>query len=120
IAISAGSAVSTSWSAEKPVGMKKSGAMLDLSQIARLWSNLHLGSYLCMLDLLTTDGAATYLPLSQRKLYELLSLGDVPMYPGHGTLVVCARRSRPMGDGRADHIGGPRTGCGAANRWRQS
>src|SRR5215510_15732647 len=57
---------------------EKIRCLLDLSQIARLWSNLHLGSYLCMLDLLTTDEAATYLRLSQRKLYELLAIGAVP------------------------------------------
>src|SRR5262249_61187513 len=32
----------------------------------------------CMPDLLTTDEAATYLRLSQRKLYELLAKGSVP------------------------------------------
>src|SRR5262245_23635159 len=47
-------------------------------QTARLWSNLHLDSYVCMPDLLTTDEAATYLRLSQRKLYELLAKGSVP------------------------------------------
>src|SRR5262245_60980642 len=78
IAIRAGSAVSTSWSAEKPVGMKKSGLTLDSLQTARLSSNLHLDSYVCMPDLLTTDEAATYLRLSQRKLYELLAKGSVP------------------------------------------
>src|SRR5262245_15836291 len=78
IAISVGSAVSTSWSAETSVGMKKSGPTLDLLQIARLWSNLHLGSYVCVPDLLTTDVAATYLRLSQRKLYEFLAKGAVP------------------------------------------
>src|SRR5215831_2937366 len=40
------------------------------------------GSYSCMLvhmrDLLTTDEAATYLRLSERKLYELVATGAVP------------------------------------------
>src|SRR5258707_9400315 len=40
------------------------------------------GSYSCMtvhmLDLLTTDEAATYLRLSERKLYELVANGAVP------------------------------------------
>jgi len=58
--------------------MKNPGLKLDSLQTARLWSNLHLGSYLCMLDLLTTDEAATYLRLSQRKLYELLAIEAVP------------------------------------------
>ena len=78
IAMSAGSAVSTSWSAETSVGMKNIRPTLDLLQIARLWSNLHLGSYVCMPDLLTTDEAATYLRLSERKLYELVANGAVP------------------------------------------
>ena len=78
IAMSAGSAVSTSWSAETSVGMKNIRPTLDLLQIARLWSNLHLGSYVCMPDLLTTDEAATYLRLSERKLYELVANGVVP------------------------------------------
>src|SRR5262245_62656496 len=35
--------------------------------------------FICMhADLLTTDEAATYLRLSQRKLYELLAKGAVP------------------------------------------
>src|SRR5262245_19027369 len=37
------------------------------------------------------------------------------MYQGDWALVVSARCSRPMGDGRADHICGPRAGCRAAN-----
>src|SRR5262249_36682679 len=77
IAISAGSAVSTSWSAETSVGMKNP-AFLDFLQTTLLWSNLHLGSYVCMPDLLTTDEAAIYLRLSPRKLYELLAKGAVP------------------------------------------
>src|SRR5215831_15719331 len=77
IAISAGSAVSTSWSAETSVGMKNP-AFLDFLQTTRLWSNLHLSSYVCMPDLLTTDEAAIYLRLSPRKLYELLAKGAVP------------------------------------------
>src|SRR5262249_8961895 len=40
------------------------------------------GSYSCMIvhmqDLLTTDEAATYLRLSERKLYELVANGAVP------------------------------------------
>src|SRR5215471_7187084 len=78
IAISAGSAVSTSWSADTSLGMAEPGLALDFSQTARLWSNLHLVSYGCMPDLLTTDEAATYLRLSPRKLYELLAEGAVP------------------------------------------
>src|SRR6516162_3312965 len=78
LAMRAGSAVSTSWSAETSVGMKNIRPTLDLLQIARLWSNLHLGSYVCMPDLLTTDEAATYLRLSERKLYELVANGAVP------------------------------------------
>jgi putative molybdopterin biosynthesis protein len=58
--------------------MKNIRPTLDLLQIARLWSNLHLGSYVCMPDLLTTDEAATYLRLSERKLYELVANGAVP------------------------------------------
>src|SRR5215468_6629459 len=36
------------------------------------------GSYACMADLLTTEEAADYLRLSERKLYELVADGAVP------------------------------------------
>src|SRR5262249_62260585 len=57
---------------------KKVSTKPVLLKIARLWSNLHLGSYVCMPDMLNTDEAATYLRLSQRKLYEFLAKGAVP------------------------------------------
>src|SRR5262249_15318232 len=73
IAISAGSAVSTSWSAEIPVGMKNPVLRLILCRL-RGYGQICIW----MPDLLTTDEAATYLRLSQRKLYELLAKGSVP------------------------------------------
>src|SRR5246127_3579642 len=46
------------------------------------WSIFVIGSYSCMAvhmqDLLTTDEAAIYLRLSERKLYELVANGVVP------------------------------------------
>src|SRR5262245_8259818 len=40
--------------------------------------HLHICAYRRMGDLLTTDEAATYLRLSERKLYELVAQGAVP------------------------------------------
>ena len=56
---------------------------MHLVQKVRLWSNFVTSSYTCifvpiMADLLTTDEAATYLRLSERKLYELVAQGAVP------------------------------------------
>src|SRR5262245_50863829 len=39
---------------------------------------IHESAGVCMADLLTTDEAATYLRLSERKLYELVANGAVP------------------------------------------
>src|SRR5262245_25349793 len=46
-----------------------------------------------MQDLLTTDEAATYLRLSERKLYELVANGAVPPKSG----------ARPLAGGRSAH-----------------
>ena len=56
-----------------------------------------------MPDLLTTDEAATYLRLSERKLYELVAKNAVPCTKVTGTLAISARCPRPLGDGRPDH-----------------
>src|SRR3954451_22488463 len=42
------------------------------------WYWIHRFAGQCMQDLLTTDEAATYLRLSERKLYELVAHGTVP------------------------------------------
>ena len=44
-----------------------------------------------MPDLLTTDEAATYLRLSERKLYELVANGAVPLHQGDGQVAVSRR-----------------------------
>src|SRR5262249_59944948 len=57
---------------EQKTKRPKTGRLRGYGQI------LHLVSYVCMHDLLTTNEAATYLRLSPRKLYELLAKGAVP------------------------------------------
>jgi hypothetical protein len=50
---------------------------------------------------LTTDEAAMYPRLSERKLYELVTQGAVPCTKVPGPLA-CSARLSPLGDGRPD------------------
>ncbi len=73
-----------------------------------------------MSDLLTTDEAADYLRLSERKLYELVANGEVPCTSGDRTLAISARGTRPLGFGWADCACGTGACDCTANRRRQS
>ena len=53
-----------------------------------------------MPELLTTDEAAAYLRLSERKLYELVANGAVPCSKVTGRWLFPEGRARPLGDGR--------------------
>src|ERR1700730_8410684 len=61
------------------MGLYLAGGMLHSGKKSSIFV---AGSYSCMAvhmeDLLTTDEAATYLRLSERKLYELVANGAVP------------------------------------------
>ncbi len=75
--------------------------------------NLHMN------ELLTTDEAAAYLRLSERKLYELVAQGAVPCSKINRPLAVSQSGARPLGDGGPadpDSAAAP----GAAHRRRQS
>jgi putative molybdopterin biosynthesis protein len=56
--------------------------MFDLLHLAQPWSNIVIRSFECMSvqgpELLTTEEAAAYLRLSERKLYELVAKSEVP------------------------------------------
>jgi putative molybdopterin biosynthesis protein len=56
--------------------------MFDLLHLAQPWSNIVISSFECMSmqgpELLTTEEAAAYLRLSERKLYELVARSEVP------------------------------------------
>src|SRR4029450_763009 len=95
------------------------GEMLHFSAKSSIYVN---HSYVCMdfrmPDLLTTDEAAAYLRLSERKLYELVANGVVPCTQSDGQMAVSKTGPR-------SRVGGwsapPRVGAraGAADRRRQ-
>src|SRR5215813_1046593 len=85
IVISAGSPERMSSRAEASCGMAVSPGMrvaFDLLHRTPEWSNIVIYSFKCMYmqapELLTTEEAAAYLRLSERKLYELVAKGEVP------------------------------------------
>src|SRR5262249_47558702 len=94
-------------------------AFLDFLQTTRLWSK-SASKFICMHARPANHRRGRDLPppISAQALRAPRERGGT-MYQGHWTLVVSARCSRPMGDGRADHICGLRTRYRAADRWRQ-
>src|SRR5258705_5030426 len=84
IVSSAGSPERISSMAEASCGMAASPGMrvmFDLLHLAQPWSNIVISSFECMSmqgpELLTTEEAAAYLRLSERKLYELVARSEV-------------------------------------------
>ena len=73
---------------------------------------MHIGA---MPELLTTDEAAEYLRLSERKLYELVAERAVPCSKVTGS----PRSPRPLGLRRPDRARRAGAGGGAADRRRQ-
>ena len=65
-----------------------------------------------MPDLLTTEEAATYLRLSERKLYELVAQRRGALHQGHGQVAVSQSGARPLAVGRAGDAGGARARAG--------
>src|SRR5262245_52747538 len=86
------------------MGLYLVGGMLHSSKKSSIFVT---GSYsfmaVHMQDLLTTDEAATYLRLSERKLYELVANGAVPCTKSDGQVAIPKSGARPLAGGGSAH-----------------
>src|SRR4030095_16608838 len=95
-----------------------------LAQTVPTWSICGNNAFRCILmptrELLTTDEAADYLRLSERKLYELVADRAVPCSQVTGRWLFSRPALRRWVSRRSSPPRGSGTGAGAADRRRQS